>query len=218
MQKNSASRRGDAPPQLKRQSPEMLAWEAAGLHCTANERRADEASRDVEAWLKCKYMKEHLGEEFGGTVSAATSFGLFVTLDDLYVEGLVHITELGGEYFRFDEVRQELRGERTGIRYAIGTRVRVQVSRVDVDGRRIDFRLVREGDELLSRAMRDKGVAPAGERGQPAKSSAKRAARQQREADRGAARPSPIQALQSAVKKAAAKGKKSGKPRKTRRS
>nr|MBP8862139.1 RNB domain-containing ribonuclease [Ottowia sp.] len=218
LQKNSASRRGDAPPQLKRQSPEMLAWEAAGLHCTANERRADEASRDVEAWLKCKYMKEHLGEEFGGTVSAATSFGLFVTLDDLYVEGLVHITELGGEYFRFDEVRQELRGERTGIRYAIGTRVRVQVSRVDLDGRRIDFRLVREGDELLSRAMRDKGVAPAGERGQPAKSSAKRAARQQREADRGAARPSPIQALQSAVKKAAAKGKKSGKPRKTRRS
>ena len=218
LQKNSASRRGDAPPQLKRQSPEMLAWEAAGLHCTANERRADEASRDVEAWLKCKYMKEHLGEEFGGTVSAATSFGLFVTLDDLYVEGLVHITELGGEYFRFDEVRQELRGERTGIRYAIGTRVRVQVSRVDLDGRRIDFRLVREGDELLSRAMRDKGVAPAGERGQPAKSSAKRAARQQREADRGAARPSPIQALKSAVKKAAANGKKSGKPRKTRRS
>ncbi|HRL30759.1 MAG TPA: ribonuclease R, partial [Ottowia sp.] len=92
LQKNSASRRGDAPPQLKRQSPEMLAWEAAGLHCSANERRADEASRDVEAWLKCKYMKEHLGEEFGGTVSAATSFGLFVTLDDLYVEGLVHIT------------------------------------------------------------------------------------------------------------------------------
>ena len=96
--------------------------------------------------------------------------------------------------------------------------MRVQVSRVDLDGRKIDFRLVREGDELLSRAMRDKGVAPAGERGQSAKSSAKRAARQQREADRGAARPSPIQALKSAVKKAAAKGKKSGKPRKTRRS
>ena len=160
LQKNSASRRGDAPPQLKRQSPEMLAWEAAGLHCTANERRADEASRDVEAWLKCKYMKEHLGEEFGGTVSAATSFGLFVTLDDLYVEGLVHITELGGEYFKFDEARQELRGERTGIRYSIGTRVRVQVSRVDLDGRKIDFRLIREGEELVGRALKDKGVAP----------------------------------------------------------
>ena len=128
-------------------------WEAAGVHCSANERRADEASRDVEAWLKCRYMREHLGEEFAGTVSAVTSFGLFVTLDALYVDGLVHITELGGEYYRFDEVRQELRGERTGIRYAIGARVRVQVSRVDLDGRRIDFRMVHEGEgeRLLAR-------------------------------------------------------------------
>ena len=128
-------------------------WEGAGAHCSANERRADEASRDVEAWLKCRYMREHLGEEFAGTVSAVTSFGLFVTLDALYVDGLVHITELGGEYYRFDEVRQELRGERTGIRYTIGARVRVQVSRVDLDGRKIDFRMVREGegDRLLSR-------------------------------------------------------------------
>ena len=126
---------------------EQERWEAAGAHCSANERRADEASRDVEAWLKCRYMREHLGEEFGGTVSAVTSFGLFVTLDALYVDGLVHITELGGEYFRFDEARQELRGERTGIRYVVGTRVRVQVSRVDLDGRKIDFRLVREQDD-----------------------------------------------------------------------
>jgi ribonuclease R len=128
-------------------------WEASGAHCSANERRADEASRDVEAWLKCRYMREHLGEEFAGTVSAVTTFGLFVTLDALYVDGLVHITELGGEYYRFDEARQELRGERTGIRYAIGARVRVQVSRVDLDGRRIDFRMVREGEgeRLLGR-------------------------------------------------------------------
>jgi ribonuclease R len=91
-------------------------------------------------------MRERLGEEFGGTVSAVTSFGLFVTLDALYVEGLVHITELGGEYYRYDDARQELRGERTGIRYSMGTRVRVQVSRVDLDGRKIDFRLVREGE------------------------------------------------------------------------
>ena len=78
--------------------------------------------------------------------------------------GLVHITELGGEYFKFDEARQELRGERTGIRYAIGTRLRVQVSRVDLDGRKIDFRLVREDEELVARAMKEKGVAPAGAR------------------------------------------------------
>jgi len=129
---------------VKKPNPDQQAWEAAGLHCSANERRADEASRDVEAWLKCKYMREHLGEEFGGVVTTVTGFGLFVTLDAMYVEGLIHITELGGEYYRFDEARQELRGERTGTRYAIGTRVRVQVSRVDLDGRKIDFRLVND--------------------------------------------------------------------------
>ena len=141
---------------VKKPSADLLAWQAAGLHCSANERRADEASRDVEAWLKCKYMREHLGEEFSGVVTSVTSFGLFVTLDAMYVEGLVHITELGGEYFRFDEARQELRGERTGIRYALGSRVQVQVSRVDLDGRRIDFRLVSGNDDAMLRAMRDK--------------------------------------------------------------
>jgi ribonuclease R len=141
-------------------TPDQQAWEAAGLHCSANERRADEASRDVEAWLKCKYMREHLGEEYSGVVTSATGFGLFVTLDAMYVEGLVHITELGGEYFRFDEMRQELRGERTGIRYGIGSRVRIQVSRVDLDGRKIDFRLVREADELLPRNGKDASGSP----------------------------------------------------------
>ena len=193
-------------------SKEVLAWEAAGLHCSANERRADEASRDVEAWLKCKYMREHLGEEYGGVVTAATTFGIFVTLDAMYVEGLVHITELGGEYFKFDEQRQELRGERTGIRYAIGTRVRVQVSRVDLDGRKIDFRLVREGEELSARALKDKGIATGGV---PAKASTKRSARKKPETASvehsehaaGAAPQSAMQAFRSAVKKAANKMK-----------
>jgi ribonuclease R len=139
---------------------ESQAWEAAGLHCSANERRADEASRDVESWLKCQYMREHLGEEYSGQVSAVTSFGIFVTLDALYVEGLVHITELGGEYFRFDEARQELRGERSGVRYALGTRVQVQVSRVDLDGRKIDFRLIPAQDALSPAAERT-GAKPA---------------------------------------------------------
>ncbi|WP_194965900.1 MULTISPECIES: ribonuclease R [unclassified Polaromonas] len=170
LSKRLASRVKEPTQKPKKASADELAWQAAGLHCSANERRADEASRDVEAWLKCKYMREHLGEEFGGVVTAATGFGIFVTLDAMYVEGLVHITELGGEYFRFDEARQELRGERTGIRYAIGTRVRVQVSRVDLDGRKIDFRLVTEGQDLVGRAMKDKtgGHAtelPAKERG-----------------------------------------------------
>ncbi len=188
-----------APPTPSR---EMQAWEAAGLHCSANERRADEASRDVEAWLKCKYMREHLGEEYGGVVTAVTTFGIFVTLDQMYVEGLVHITELGGEYYKFDEARQELRGERTGLRYAIGTRVRVQVSRVDLDGRKIDFRLVREGDELLNRAMKDKGVAHEQEKAS-AKPQGKR---------KPARKPVPetksvVKDLRAAAKKAASKGK-----------
>jgi len=132
------------PQQVRTQDRQTLAWQAAGLHTSASERRADEASRDVEAWLKCRYMRGRLGEEFQGTVTSVVGFGLFVTLDELHVEGLVHVTELGGEYFRFDELRQELRGDRSGMRYGVGTRVRVQVSRVDLDGRRIDFRMVRE--------------------------------------------------------------------------
>ena len=132
------------PQQVRALDKQSLAWQAAGLHTSASERRADEASRDVEAWLKCRFMRDRLGEEFQGTVSSVVGFGLFVTLDELHVEGLVHVTELGGEYFRFDELRQELRGDRSGMRYGVGTRVRVQVSRVDLDGRRIDFRMVRE--------------------------------------------------------------------------
>ena len=166
LSKRLASRVREPAEKPKKASVDQLAWQAAGLHCSANERRADEASRDVEAWLKCKYMREHLGEEFGGVVTAATGFGIFVTLDAMYVEGLVHITELGGEYFRFDEARQELRGERSGMRYALGTRVRVQVSRVDLDGRKIDFRLVHEGEDkagVVNRAMKDKAGGAAGE-------------------------------------------------------
>ena len=148
----------DKPSQpSQKPTAEQQAWEAAGLHCSANERRADEASRDVEAWLKCQYMREHLGEDFSGTVSGVTAFGVFVTLDAMYVEGLVHITELGGDYFKFDETRQELRGERTGIRYNVGARVRVQVSRVDLDGRKIDFRWVQEdGSPALDKPLRGK--------------------------------------------------------------
>jgi len=206
---------------VKKPSADTLAWQAAGLHCSANERRADEASRDVEAWLKCKYMREHLGEEFSGVVSSVTSFGLFVTLDAMYVEGLVHITELGGEYFRFDEARQELRGERTGMRYALGTRVQVQVSRVDLDGRRIDFRLVSGNDDLLLRAMRDKtGVAGAGaDGGEPSERNGKPRRNRLGEGDaarsgrsKKSAQPAAIDAKAS-VKRVASKKESRGKPR-----
>ena len=201
LEKGKSAKVVEAGAKPKKLSAESLAWQAAGLHCSANERRADEASRDVEAWLKCKYMYEHLGEEYSGVVTAATSFGLFVTLDAMYVEGLVHITELGGEYFRFDEVRQELRGERTGIRYAIGTRVDIQVSRVDLDGRKIDFRLVQGSLMPMGKSHLDKLPAPARSgRGKPAKAPP-------------AVKASRSKSAVAATKKAAAKAKS---PRKRR--
>jgi ribonuclease R len=201
---------------VKKPSADTLAWQAAGLHCSANERRADEASRDVEAWLKCKYMREHLGEEFSGVVTSVTSFGLFVTLDAMYVEGLVHITELGGEYFRFDEARQELRGERTGIRYALGSRVQVQVSRVDLDGRRIDFRLVSGNDDLVLRAMRDKtGVPAAPENHSPSTRGGKARRNRAEGAPQGRQAKAPTNEVKSAVRKAAGKKGERGGARST---
>ena len=196
--------KGPAKPP-KALSKELETWEVAGAHCSANERRADEASRDVEAWLKCRFMREHLGEEYSGTVSAITSFGLFVTLDALYVEGLVHITELGGEYYRYDEVHQELRGERSGARYAVGTRVRVQVSRVDLDSRRIDFRLVRDSEP---------GLPATRARGERARAhSAVEELQSVQEADRAG----KTEARRKTGKKTAASGAAAAKPTRTTR-
>jgi len=130
----------------KKKEGDLAIWEALGIHCSANERRADEASRDVEAWLKCYFIRDKLGEEFTGTISGVAPFGIFVQLDTLFIEGMVHVTELGADYFQYDEVRHELRGERTGIRYQLTDRVTVQVSRVDLDARKIDLRLVTTPD------------------------------------------------------------------------
>jgi ribonuclease R len=110
-----------------------------GRHCSMTERRADEATREVEAWLKCYYMQDRLGEVFDGTLSGVASFGVFVALDTVYVEGLVHISELGNDYFHFDAARHQLLGERTGRRYRLGDRLRVKLVRVDLETARLDF-------------------------------------------------------------------------------
>jgi ribonuclease R len=117
-------------------------WLHYGMLCSANERRADDASRDVEAWLKCQFMRSRIGEDFLGRVTGVATFGLFVTLDDLYVEGMVHVSELGTDYFQYNEAVHELRGERTGIRYKLTDTIRVQVARVDLEARRIEFTLL----------------------------------------------------------------------------
>jgi ribonuclease R len=124
----------------------LAQWEQWGMVCSTNERRADEASRDVEAWLKCMYVKEHVGEEFPGRITGVAAFGVFVTLDELYVEGMVHVSELGAEYFQYNEAGHELRGERTGRRFRLTDPIDVQVSRVDLEARRIEFRLVQRTD------------------------------------------------------------------------
>ncbi|MBC7454290.1 MAG: S1 RNA-binding domain-containing protein, partial [Massilia sp.] len=149
---------------------DLTIWDALGVHCSANERRADEASRDVEAWLKCYFIKDKLGEEFTGVVSSVTSFGIFVQLDALYVEGLVHITELGTDFFQYDDARHELRGERTGKRYQLTDRVTVQVSRVDLEARKIDLVLAGGGAQQASGAGLPKSSAAKALEAKPGKS------------------------------------------------
>ena len=114
-------------------------WSKLGIHCSMTERRADDATRDVNAWLKCYYMQDKLGEIYDGTVAGVTSFGLFVALDGVYVEGLLHVTELGNDYFNFDKARHEMSGERTGVKYRLGDRLTVKVARVDLETSKIDF-------------------------------------------------------------------------------
>jgi ribonuclease R len=114
-------------------------WDEVGVHCSQTERRADEATRDVEAWLKCYYMQDKVGETFMGTIAAVTSFGIFVALDDIFIEGLAHISELGSDYFHFDAGRHELLGERTRSSFRLGDRLPVTVARVDMETSKIDF-------------------------------------------------------------------------------
>ncbi len=116
-----------------------------GQHCSDTERRADEATRDAVTFLKCEFLSHRLGEEYDAVVTAATNFGLFVEIDPLYVEGLVHITELGEDYFHYDNARHCLKGERTGKVYRLGDRIRVQVAQVKLDDRKVDLRFISGG-------------------------------------------------------------------------
>ena len=147
--RTQASRRQKA---AQAQAESHAVWERLGTLCSANERRADEASRDVQAWLKCVYMRDRIGDRYRGHITGVAPFGVFVTLDDLYVEGMVHVSELGSEYFRYDEAGQVLIGERTGRRYALTDEVEVQVMAVNLEARRIDFRLVEDTGRTNTRA------------------------------------------------------------------
>lgn len=134
-------------------------WDDIGLHCSGTERRADEATRDVENWLKCYFMKERIGEVFDGTISAVTGFGIFVALDAIYIEGLVHVSDLGADYFKFDNVKHQMLGERTGQRFRLGDRARVKLVRADLESNKIDFTLVSDDKATGSRKPVGRSVA-----------------------------------------------------------
>jgi ribonuclease R len=123
-----------------------------GQHCSDTERRADEATRDAVTFLKCEFLSHRLGQEYEAVITAATNFGLFVEIDPLYVEGLVHITELGEDYFHYDNARHCLKGERTGKVYRLGDRIRVQVAQVNLDDRKVDLRLIQTEQAIESQA------------------------------------------------------------------
>ncbi len=150
---------------------------ALGEHCSVTERRADDATREVEAWLKCEFLRDKLGETFDGLITAVTGFGLFVELRDLYIEGLVHISALPGDYYHFEQAKQRLVGERTRQVFQLGGSVRVVVARVDLDERKIDLELDAPGgatrgqpaggstDTPRSNKTRRKGAAKAAHKG-----------------------------------------------------
>jgi ribonuclease R len=167
-------------------------WQELGMHCSVTERRADDATRDVQAWLKCYFMQDKIGEEFDGTVAGVTSFGLFVALDNIYIEGLLHVTELGNDYFNYDKARHEMAGERSGVRYRLGDRLRVKVSRVDLETSKIDFVLVAPEDRLPAPdlgpskpVVKARAATGSASGAKPAKKSAAKPAKSAKPAKRG---------------------------------
>lgn len=184
--------------------PATGVWEQFGMLCSSNERRADDASRDVEAWLKCQYMRERVGEQFAGRVTGVAPFGVFVTLDELYVEGLVHVSELGSEYFQYNDATHELRGERTGRRFRLTDALHVQVSRVDLEARRIEFRLVQRAGlrETVIAARREAApAAPRKAKAAPAKTESVKRARAERTSARKRAKPEAVPGAKSKRKR-----------------
>ncbi|WP_281645812.1 ribonuclease R [Parendozoicomonas sp. Alg238-R29] len=142
-----------APPMEKASYPyDNQKMAALGEHCSLTERRADDATRDVTDWLKCEYMQNHLGETFEGVIATVTGFGLFVELTDIFVTGLIHISNLPGDYYHYESSHQRLMGEKTGRRFQMGDPVTVQVARVDLEEKTIDFSL--DGAPVATRSGR----------------------------------------------------------------
>ncbi|MDX1496086.1 MAG: ribonuclease R, partial [Salinisphaeraceae bacterium] len=142
-----------------------------GAHCSMTERRADDATRDAVNWLKCEYMMDRIGDEFTGLITTVTPFGLFVELDDIYVEGLVHVSSLRNDYYQHDPKRHCLRGERSGVEYHVADPIQVRLLRVDLDERKIDFEPI-ESSTKAGPAKTKQGKQNRARKGQKAKQAA----------------------------------------------
>jgi len=138
----------------------LAAMTALGESCSKNERRADEATRDAADWLKCEFLQKHIGQQYSGIVSGVTSFGLFVQLDDLLIDGLVHVTSLKRDYYQFDAAHHRLVGEQTNRTYQLGDRLTIEVARVDMEERKIDFDLISSESSDETRKPKKKGKKP----------------------------------------------------------
>ena len=141
--------------------------ELFGAHCSSTERRADDATREVADWLKCEYMQDHVGEEFKGVISSMTGFGFFVRLNDLFIDGLVHISGLANDYYLFDMPKQRLIGENSGMIFRLGDAVKVRVEAVSLEQKQIDFSLIsserkpkRSGKTARTKAKKAEVKAP----------------------------------------------------------
>lgn len=184
---------------------------AIGEQCSITERRADEATRDVVSWLKCEYLRERVGEQFDGVVSSVTGFGLFVELNDLYVEGLVHITALPQDYYHFNPAQHRLVGERSGKAFRLGDQLRVQVVRVDLDERKIDFELikVKSSGKREDLPATGKAKTKTSAEAAPGRNVRKRAAKADDAPAAGDEKPEKSSARRRAKKSSASKTKKS---------
>jgi ribonuclease R len=213
--------RGGKPAKFSYSHEDMV---TLGEHCSMAERRADEASWDVEGWLKCEFMQDKVGETYEGVITSVTSFGLFVELKDIYVEGLVHVTSLSNDFYRFDPVGHRMTGERGGRVYRMGDSLRVQVARVNLDERKVDFvpadadaGAAGEAGEGAGRGRRrggkDRGEAPAAQEAGGEKKKSKRRRRKGKATDKGD-EPAPVEAQPEPR----AEGDEAPKPARKRRS
>jgi len=176
-----------------------------GEHCSMCERRADDATRDVDAWLKCEFMLDKLGQEFSGTITSVTGFGFFVLLDEYFVEGLVHVTALKSDYYHYDEQSHCLFGEHSKKRYSLGDEVKIIVARVSLDERKMDFSLVLSDAD---KASQDKEGKNEGSKYRPGKKRSRSKTAKTKKAKVGAGNAQKVKSKKSKTKKHQARKRK----------